>query len=663
MKKDLLLFVLLALFTAVIPAKADSFTYTSVQPAARTVLSKSSSGYAPMSFTINFDREVSIANFRANVQLHKATADGAIENPDNGWQLNLSSDKKSLTTFGMTEDEDTYEFYVNQDYYYLVIPEGTVKDNDGNVNSEIVIKYYGNQSAKDNDSTVDDTNEGGLITQQPAGDLKIYERSGYSYYVSQGDYVRRGAQTGTVNIVYGKIGVYIKDPIDKTNVGTWVKATINADSTTITLPLGQAIYYDETQKDSVILGLMDFDEEYEEFTEDTKTKEVTYTVKDNTITLNGTGRDKILAAMWKKTRGWALHGDYTTKYTLQVTPDTALVVPASLETETYKLHGNSYTTEQALAYNVTVGFDGNDMYIKGIFKDTPNAWIKGTKQGDSYVFPSGQFLSKAATGTTNYYMIATNHVNTSQIEDLKLTYDESVNGYTTDQFLVLNTAKQTVYLIEAIDKIVISKEQEEGAYNVPYTENFSGGLDDYTVIDANKDGNTWRAGMMSGVEYDFSNSNAGDDWLISPKINLAGGKHYKVTVNARSFTASLPEKFEVKMGTDNTVAAQTTTVIPETVVATGDLTDFVGYVTPSADGKYNFGIHAISDADNQMLRVGSFSVVEVENLPAGINTISNTKSNKLVDTYNLAGQRVSKQAKGVVIKKYADGSIEKVIVK
>lgn len=53
----------------------------------------------------------------------------------------------------------------------------------------------------------------GVITEQPAGELKTYDRSGYAYYVVN-DYVRRGAQTGTMDVVFAEGNeVYIKDPL------------------------------------------------------------------------------------------------------------------------------------------------------------------------------------------------------------------------------------------------------------------------------------------------------------------------------------------------------------------------------------------------------------------------------------------------------------------
>ena len=77
----------------------------------------------------------------------------------------------------------------------------------------------------------------GVITEQPAGELKTYDRAGYAYYVVN-DYVRRGAQTGTIDIVFAEGNkVYLKDPLSKLIVNTWVEGTLSDDGTTITLPM------------------------------------------------------------------------------------------------------------------------------------------------------------------------------------------------------------------------------------------------------------------------------------------------------------------------------------------------------------------------------------------------------------------------------------------
>jgi hypothetical protein len=39
-----------------------------------------------------------------------------------------------------------------------------------------------------------------------------------------------------------------------------------------------------------------------------------------------------------------------------------------------------------------VGFDGDDIYVQGLCSYMPKAWVKGHREGDSYVFDNGQYF-------------------------------------------------------------------------------------------------------------------------------------------------------------------------------------------------------------------------------------------------------------------------------
>ncbi|MBP3252574.1 MAG: hypothetical protein J6M25_08070 [Prevotella sp.] len=85
-----------------------------------------------------------------------------------------------------------------------------------------------------------------MITEQPQGELKTYDRSGYSYYTT-GYYVSRGVQTGTVDIVFGDNSkVYIKQPLAKLLSDAWIEGTLSDDGKTITVQMGQPIGYNES---------------------------------------------------------------------------------------------------------------------------------------------------------------------------------------------------------------------------------------------------------------------------------------------------------------------------------------------------------------------------------------------------------------------------------
>ena len=505
----------------------------------------------------------------------------------------------------------------------------------------------------------------GLITAQPEGTLKTYDRSGYSYYVYN-ENARRGAQTGTVDIVFGANNeVYIKDPLAKALVGTWVKGTLSADGKTITLPMGQAISYDATQKDTVILAMVDYDEEYEEFSENTRAKSVTYTIKDDgSITLNGTSSYAVLGCIWQKTRAWATYADYSTKYTPKTVADEPVTPPADLKTETWKFSGRSYIYERNVAHNITVGKSGNDVYIQGLFTDVPKAWVKGSLKNGKYVFHAGQFLGVVESNKTNsYYMIACNAQNTKEIQDWTLEYNATGDTLVDpSQFLVLNLAKTTVYLMDAYSDVKIYKANTAGIYDVPYAEHFDGSLDDFKVIDANGDGVTWVYNNMSQtVDYNWSNTNNGDDWLMTPGIRMEQGLTYEFSVDARSFTASTPEKMEVKAGSAQTVAGMTTQVIPVTTVATGDLTAFKGIFTAKADGVYYFGIHAVSDKGNMTLTVDNVAVTLSDK--TGVADVTTSSTAVPVAHYSVAGQRIGADVQGIHIVRMSDGTARKIMVK
>ena len=65
---------------------------------------------------------------------------------------------------------------------------------------------------------------------------------------------------------------------------------------------------------------------------------------------------------------------------------------------------------------------------------------------------------------------------------------------------------------------------------------------------------------------------------------------------------------EVKVGQEATASGLNQTVIPETVVGTGNFDDYEGEFTVSANGIYYIAIHAISDADQLNLCVSKLSI-------------------------------------------------------
>ena len=138
-----------------------------------------------------------------------------------------------------------------------------------------------------------------IITEQPEGTLVSYTRDGEYMSVSLYGY-EAGYQTGRVKVVYADDGktVYIKDPLCYAEgVGAWVQGELSEDGLTISVPLGQYVYYDDAYGYGLILAwgstvAYDFGDDFYwiDFYEDESVTEATYAVDpDNgTITLLGT---------------------------------------------------------------------------------------------------------------------------------------------------------------------------------------------------------------------------------------------------------------------------------------------------------------------------------------------------------------------------------------
>lgn len=88
-----------------------------------------------------------------------------------------------------------------------------------------------------------------IITEQPSGELRNYLRSGGNIY--QGwDATYTCEQGGMADIVFAEDGetVYLRDVVYEVASDVWVKGTLSADGTKITVPLDQYLYWDENEE-------------------------------------------------------------------------------------------------------------------------------------------------------------------------------------------------------------------------------------------------------------------------------------------------------------------------------------------------------------------------------------------------------------------------------
>lgn len=132
------------------------------------------------------------------------------------------------------------------------------------------------------------------------------------------------------------------------------------------------------------------------------------------------------------------------------------------------------------------------------------------------------------------------------------------------------------------------------AMDLPYKETFEKESDFqlFTVIDANNDKSTWVYDtQMAKGKYSMYQDM--DDWLITPPIKLSASTLNELRFKVR--TLNYLERFEVYLGTSNTVEGMTTELLAPVETR---VTSFETYKVPvlvPTDGVYYIGFHHISD--------------------------------------------------------------------
>ncbi|MBR5639887.1 MAG: hypothetical protein IKW83_09005 [Muribaculaceae bacterium] len=141
-----------------------------------------------------------------------------------------------------------------------------------------------------------------IITEQPEGNVVSYTRSGEYLTVSLYGYDAT-QQTGQMKITYADDGktVYLLDPLAYgEGTGVWVQGELSDDGSTITVPLGQYVAYNETYEYGLILAwgettLIDLGDDFYwlMFEPEEGVDAVTYAVdaENGTITLVGSEGD------------------------------------------------------------------------------------------------------------------------------------------------------------------------------------------------------------------------------------------------------------------------------------------------------------------------------------------------------------------------------------
>ena len=353
-------------------------------------------------------------------------------------------------------------------HYTLTVPAGCIEVlATGYVNPELTFHY----TIVEKDSFVPT-----VIEEQPDGELRLYQRTGgVIREVEKEDAlddewpyeIVNEQQDGSLSIVFAEGGkVYIQRPVSWSYYNGWVEGTLSEDGKTITVPMGQYVAYTFTMEMGVQVAVFSYDEDLGSYRYNESITELTYTINDDgTISLNGTDRYTILGTM-NRVFGeqfqyldyeWLQAGDYGSVYVPATEqPQTP---PEGLVTENYYLTTANYDGMEWEPYKavVAMGIDGNDVWLQGISKYLPEAWIHGTRDGNTVTFEGTQLLGSYEV--LLYFKAAAVDLTTGAMteKDMVLTFDDGEDTYTTQDYVFIVTGKNGFDYVNYYQGMTLSK--------------------------------------------------------------------------------------------------------------------------------------------------------------------------------------------------------------
>jgi hypothetical protein len=151
-----------------------------------------------------------------------------------------------------------------------------------------------------------------------------------------------------------------------------------------------------------------------------------------------------------------------------------------------------------------------------------------------------------------------------------------------------------------------------------YTQDFTSSPTGWIVVNAGS-GNNW--GIYNAPAYAYTGNNVlgcqwhddypANTWAFMQGIPMTAGNTYKVEFYQRVSASWAPENMKVTVGTAQTVASQTTTLLTLTGVTNENYINRVtADFTPTSSGTYYFAFHCFSTTDGYYLWVDNIRVYE-----------------------------------------------------
>lgn len=215
----------------------------------------------------------------------------------------------------------------------------------------------------------------------------MYTSGGKFYVASSGSWADKTSSMASVNVAIVGNDFYLQGLAYWFTEG-WMKGTI--DGTTVTFPQGQLIGSDDYGPEYIV-GSNDGSNLSDNIVFNYDAEAGTLTAVTTFIIESAAADQLSIYTYW--------HQAAFSK-TAPEMPE-AVVVPESAVVEDY-IMGYTDSEDNAASIPVKVAVDGNDVYVQGLSYYIPEAWVKGTLEGNEVTFAKMQYMGEYGSYGSSY---------------------------------------------------------------------------------------------------------------------------------------------------------------------------------------------------------------------------------------------------------------------
>ena len=308
-----------------------------------------------------------------------------------------------------------------------------------------------------------------VVTEQPKGQYMVLSRNGDAYAATLFGVMYAEVSGKVCEVVMGTGGkVYMKDIITQYNTGAWIEGTINGSTIDVQLPQ-PILDYDG---DTYYAMMMKLDDSGSTYVKDNDSQKLTFSfdlLKGTIASTSDLADGSRVVGLADEDGGWTGYADWNMKLK-QVTEKPA-EAPAGLQTTTYAI-----TAPGVVGTLAQVGFQGNEVWVQGIYANMPEAWIHGTISGNKATFPSKQYLGADMVNGYFQYLVAADaeqvydeeydysYINYEMSSDaITFDYDPATQSFTNSSCFLVNAGTDAVSYAAVYDKATLKPFTEVAA--------------------------------------------------------------------------------------------------------------------------------------------------------------------------------------------------------